>query len=173
MEINKLENIILIGFMGTGKTTIAKNISEKYNMQAMDIDNIIEKQEGRLINDIFLNEGEKYFRNIETNILKNLNGKKNIVVACGGGIVLKDENINYLKLCGRVVLLKSTAKTIYNRIKNCNMRPILNNNMNIDFIENMIKKRNNSYLKASDIIVINENKSIDEVTKEVISKVKN
>lgn len=173
MATNKLENIILIGYMGTGKTTIAKNISEKLNMQAIDIDSIIEKQEGRLINDIFLNAGEKYFRNMETDILKKLKGKNNIVVACGGGIVLKDENINYLKLCGRVVLLKSTAKTIYNRIKNCNMRPILNNNMNIEFIENMIKKRNNNYMKAKDIVVINEDKSIDEVTKEIIRKVIN
>lgn len=170
MKKNKPNNIILIGYMGTGKTTIANYIGLTKKLDIIDIDRIIEKNEGMLIKNIFLYKGEKYFRDRETEVLKSLKGKSDTIVSCGGGIILRDENINYIRSYGKVVLLKSTPITVYNRIKDCNKRPLLNNNMDIDFINNMMHKRNKNYMKAADIVIYNEEKTIDAVAMEIIVK---
>lgn len=163
------DNIFLIGYMGTGKTSVAKCIGSCFDMTILDIDSIIEEREDLCINDIFERKGEKYFRTIEAHVLQSLEGRTNIVVSCGGGIIIKEENIKCLKGFGKVVLLNSSASTIYNRIRNCSKRPLLNKNMSIDFIENMLKNRYKKYLQAADIIIDNENKSINEISKEIIA----
>ena len=165
-----LRNIYLIGYMGTGKTTVASGIANLLGMTAIDMDSAIEEKEDMTINDIFTEKGEKYFRDAETQTLQSLEHKKNIVVSCGGGIVLKEENTRYLKKFGKVVLLNSTAETIYDRVKICDKRPLLNNNMSIDFIENMMKNRFEKYVQTADIIINNEKKSVDDVVKEIVDK---
>ena len=111
------------------------------------------------------------FRKCETKALMQLSDEKNIVISCGGGIVLKDENIEIMKKQGKVVLLTATPEVIYDRVKNSNTRPILNENMSIEYIANLIENRKDKYLKAADIIVDTDNKSLEEICEEIINNI--
>ena len=86
-------NIVLIGFMGTGKSTIAKHLSRRYGMEIVEMDREIEEREGMRIPEIFEQKGEKYFRECETNLLKEIQNYSNKIISCGGGAVLREENI--------------------------------------------------------------------------------
>ncbi len=166
------KNIMLIGYMGTGKTTVSHILSEKLSLEAVDTDKLIIEREGKNISDIFNECGEDYFRNLETNILQEVMEKENIIVSCGGGIVLKEENINYLKR-GLVILLTATPETIYERIKSDRGRPLLNNNMNIEYIHQMLKGRLSNYLKTADVIIETDGKNLDEISLEILLYIKN
>ena len=167
----KNTNIILIGFMGTGKTSVSSKLSKMLNIKKIDTDELIELQENMTIDKIFSNYGENYFRKCETKALMQLSDEKNIVISCGGGIVLKDENIEIMKKQGKVVLLTATPEVIYDRVKNSNTRPILNENMSIEYIANLIENRKDKYLKAADIIVDTDNKSLEEICEEIINNI--
>ncbi len=121
----KYKNIILTGMMGSGKTTVGKELAALLNCNFIDLDEIIEKKYGK-ISDIFAQKGEAYFREAETQELKNLKEKEKFVLSTGGGIILKDENIEILKKIGQVFYLSAKSETIYGRIKNQNHRPLLN-----------------------------------------------
>ncbi|MBI5207500.1 MAG: shikimate kinase, partial [Candidatus Firestonebacteria bacterium] len=111
-------NIILIGFMGTGKSSIGKLLAKKKNKQFVDIDEEIEKSENLSITEIFNNYGEDYFRDLESKYLQRIiEQKKDCVIACGGGVVLKEKNINLLKKNSVVILLSAETEVIYNIIK--------------------------------------------------------
>jgi len=164
-----MNNISLIGYMGVGKSTVANCIGYLSEMTVIDIDNCIKEKENMSINQIFQMKGENYFRDIETYILETLQNKtNNTVISCGGGIILRDENITYLKKLGKIVLLECSAKTIYERIKNCDNRPILNKNMSISYIENMLESRFERYTQFADLIINVENKSVNDIAKEII-----
>lgn len=161
-------NIILIGFMGAGKTTVSGYLSKILGMERIEIDDLIAAKEGMCIANIFKKYGEEYFRNCESNTLKELQKKNNLVVSCGGGIVLRDENIINMKKLGSVVLLTATPETTYERVKDSSERPILNNNMNIEFISGLMEKRRERYLKAADIIISTDNKTIEQICEEIV-----
>ena len=109
--------------MGSGKSTVGKSLSEKLKNSFIDIDQEIEKREKKTINEIFKIKGEKYFRNIESKILIEC---KNEIVSCGGGIILKKKNRNFLKDNGFNIHLKCSINTIIKRIENTSSRPLLN-----------------------------------------------
>ena len=94
--------------------------------------------------------------------------KNNKIISCGGGIVLRDENIDLMKKQGKIVLLTASPQTIYERVKSSTERPILNNNMNVEFISSLMKKREEKYLKTADIIINTDDKNIKEVSDEII-----
>ena len=98
-------NIALIGFMGTGKSTLSKYLKEKYGMDIVEMDQEIADQEGMSIPDIFAAHGEEYFRNLETALLVRLQSRKNTVISCGGGVAMREENVRELKKNGYIVLL--------------------------------------------------------------------
>lgn len=168
----KSNNIILIGFMGTGKSSVSEKLSEILKMKKIDTDQCIEVKENKTIDNIFSDYGEDYFRQCEKDILIDLHIEKNAIISCGGGIVLKDENIELMKKMGRVVLLTATPKTIYERVKHSTNRPILNKNMNEEYITNLIEKRKNQYLKAADIIINTDSRSINEICEDIINNIK-
>lgn len=165
-----MNNIIIIGFMGVGKTTVSSALSQMIGMDLLVIDDLIVEKEGMSISKIFKEYGEEYFRNSETNTLQDLQASERIVISTGGGIVLRDINIDYMKNLGTVVLLTASVATIYERVKDSVERPILKNNMNTEFISSLLEKRKARYEKAADIIVNTDNKSVEEVCKEIISK---
>ena len=121
----EFKNVILTGMMGSGKTTVGKELATILNYNFVDLDEIIENKYGK-ITDIFSQKGEKYFREIETQELKNFENQSNFVLSTGGGVILKDENIKILKDLGQVFYLSAKSETIYNRIKNQKHRPLLN-----------------------------------------------
>jgi len=118
-------NIILIGFMGSGKSTIGRLLAKALKMNFLDTDELIEKTEGRKIAQIFKKDGENYFRDLETEVLKTLGDYDNFVLATGGGMVLREENAALLKLMGPRILLWAEARVIYDRIKTQAHRPLL------------------------------------------------
>ena len=158
--------------MGVGKTTVSDYLSMILNRSKIEIDKYIEEKENMTISQIFEKYGEEYFRNCETDVLKELNQKNNKIISCGGGIVLREENIELMKKQGQIILLTASPKTIYERVKDSKERPILNNNMNVEFISSLMKKRDEKYLKAADIIINTDNKDIKEVSEEIIKKIR-
>ena len=163
-------NIMLIGFMGTGKTTVSKRLSEDLHIAEVDMDAYIVEHEQKSIADIFAEVNEEGFRMIETQCLIEIQKETGRIVSCGGGAVLKDENVEYMKKDGVIVLLTATPETVYNRVKDNNDRPILNGNMNIPYIEQLMNKRKDRYLEVADIIVETDNKSVEEIFRKIQSK---
>lgn len=165
-------NIFLIGFMGTGKSTVSNIMNELYDMEIVEMDEIISKRNNMSISKIFETHGEEYFRNEETNLLKEIGEKKNVIVSCGGGVALREVNVLEMKKSGKIVLLTADAKTILERVKNSHDRPLLENNKNEEFINSMLEKRKPLYEKAADIIVNTDNKNINEICDEIIRKLR-
>ncbi len=163
-------NIMLIGFMGAGKTTVSTRLSKDMSLPEIDMDAYIVKSKNMKISEIFDKYGEEGFRTIETECLIEIMKNKGNIVSCGGGAVLKDENVEHMKENGVIVLLTAKPQTIYERVKNSNDRPILNGNMNIEFIEQLMNKRKSRYLEVADIIIETDNKSIADISKEIQSK---
>ncbi len=163
-------NIVLIGFMGTGKTSISKVLSQLLEMEYIDTDSMIEKKMNMCIGEIFDRYGEEKFREVETEIIEEVMKEKHKIISCGGGVLLKEENISFLKKNGKIVLLETSAEVIYQRLKNDETRPLLRNNMSQEHIGNMLEKRKKVYISASDIKVKTDDKDINDITMEIIDK---
>jgi len=160
-------NIFLIGFMGTGKSTIASAFSEKYMMKAVEMDETIAQREGMSIPDIFAKYGEEYFRNQETVFLKEIKEMKNRIVSCGGGAVLREENVSIMRGCGRIVLLTASPEEIFRRVKNDNGRPLLKGRKSPEEIAKLLEGRRIKYENAADIIVCTDGKSKEEICEQI------
>lgn len=169
MKMSRKKNIALIGFMGTGKSTVARELSKKLNMKFVEMDKLIEEREGMKITEIFESKGEEYFRSCETEVLEELSNRKNIIISCGGGIVLKSHNREVLKSCSTVFLLRATSETILERVRYSKNRPILSGNMNSTFIYGLMKKREAMYNSSADVIIDTDDKSIHDICRKIQS----
>ena len=163
-------NIVLIGFMGAGKTTISDYLSTMFDMDIVEMDQVIAEREEMSISDIFATYGEEYFRDLETNLLIEMQSHKNAVISCGGGAALRERNVAEMKKNGRVVLLTATPETIYERVKDSNDRPVLNGRKNVKGISELMEQRREKYEAAADVVIQTDNKSILEISEELISK---
>ncbi len=161
-------NILLIGFMGTGKSTVSDYLSTLFSMEVVEMDQIISEREGMSISDIFELHGEEYFRDAETNLLIELQDKKNVVVSCGGGVPMRDRNVVEMKKNGKVVLLTASPETILERLKDDHSRPLLENNKNIEFISQLMEKRRSRYESVADIVINTDGKSKLDICEELI-----
>lgn len=164
------KNILLIGFMGTGKSTVSAQLKKMLGMKEIDTDALIVEQEGMTISDIFAQKGEEAFRNMETDLLRRLKDEKNLIVSCGGGMALRDENATIMKEAGTVVWLTATPETILKRVKNDDSRPLLRGNKNVEFIGDLLEKRRPKYEAASDISVETDGRSVQDICEEIISR---
>lgn len=163
-------NLVFIGFMGVGKSTIASKISKFLNREIIDIDKKIIEKTNMEISDIFNQFGEEYFRNIESNIISEISTKKDVIISCGGGSVIREKNISLLKENGIIIRLTANPHTIFNRVRKSNSRPILKNNMNEQFISSLMEKRDLIYKNAADITISTDYKSIKEISDECINE---
>lgn len=163
-------NIVLIGFMGSGKSTISRALSKVFAMEVIEMDQVIADREGMSISEIFEVHGEEYFRNLETELLRELQNHKGVVISCGGGVPMRDENVVEMKKNGKVVLLTASAETILDRVKNNHDRPLLENNKTVTFISDLMKKRKDKYEAAADIIIQTDDKSEFEICEEIIRR---
>lgn len=146
------KNIILCGFMGSGKTVTGKSLANRLNMDFIDIDTFIEEQEKTSINDIFEKKGEEYFRSLETKAAITLGNLQNTVISCGGGTVLKQENLTALKQNGDLFYLSVTPETVIKRLKNNSSRPLLAENKE-EKIKTLLKNRLPFYKAAADYVI--------------------
>ena len=145
-----MKNIVLIGMPACGKSTIGYWLSKKIGYPLLDTDKYLEEKENRIISDIFSNEGEEYFRNLETKYLKELSGKEGTIISTGGGAVKKKENIDILKKNGIIIFLNREINDISK--ENHKHRPLL---QDINNIQKLYDERIDLYKKYSDIIIKN------------------
>lgn len=165
-----MNNIALIGMMGSGKTTIGKILSQKLNKDYYSSDKYIEKIENRTISEIFEVSGEKYFREVEIKIIKELSTKDNIVLATGGGIVLNKENIqNLIKNNFLIIFLNRDINEIIKDIDTTN-RPLLKESINK--LYTIYEKRELLYRNYCNIMIRN-NSSIEIAVDKIINEIKN
>lgn len=164
------QNLILIGFMGTGKTTLANYLGERFAMDVVEMDAEIETQVGMSIEKIFSECGEERFRQLETELLEQLQTREHVVISCGGGIVLREENIEKLKKQGKVVLLTASPEEILDRVREDKGRPLLDGKKNKEWISQMLEEREDKYKKAADVIVNTDKKEILQICEEMIRK---
>lgn len=166
------KHIFLIGFMGSGKSTVAKYLSSAYQMKQIEMDEQIEKNEGRSISSIFEKEGEEYFRTLETELLKSLDPRETFVVSCGGGAAVKEENVREMKEKGRIILLSAQPETVYVRVKNSHNRPLLEGNMNVSYIKELMDKRQKLYERAADFQVKTDGRTAEDIGEEIIKQIR-
>ncbi|MFA5931660.1 MAG: shikimate kinase [archaeon] len=165
-----MEKLFLIGYRGTGKTTLGKKVSNKLGYEFIDLDELIVKNAKKTIPEIFSTQGESAFREYETNALKQVLEKEKIIVACGGGIITKDENIELMKKNGVVCLLTASPHTIFKRIYTDRNRPALTNKNPLEEIIFMLEKRKSAYEKAKDFEVTTERGKKSEQLEKIITK---
>jgi shikimate kinase len=161
-------NIILIGFMGSGKTTIGHLLARELKMNFLDTDELIQKTDGRTINEIFKNEGEVYFRELETEVIKTLQDYDHFVLSTGGGIVLRAENVALLKTMGPVILLWADAEVVFERVKNEKHRPLLNVADPKAEMVKILESRELIYNRAADYKVDTSKMTPQAAAKEII-----
>lgn len=161
-------NIMLIGFMGVGKSTISARLKELLSVEAVEMDALIAEKAGMTIAEIFEKYGEEYFRDMETQVIRELGKQTNLLVSCGGGAVLRAENVRLMREGGKIVLLTASPETIYERVKDSKERPILNEDMSVAYIEKLMERRREKYEAAADLAVSTDGKTVDELCMEVI-----
>ena len=163
-------NIVLIGFMGAGKTTVSDYLSTMFDMDIIEMDQEITDREEMSIPDIFATYGEEYFRDLETSLLVELQDRKNVIISCGGGTALRENNVAEMKKNGRVVLLTASPETIYERVKDSDDRPVLKGRKNVDGIAELMEQRREKYEAAADIVVQTDHKTVLQVCEELVRR---
>ncbi|MEA2015618.1 MAG: shikimate kinase [Actinomycetota bacterium] len=164
------ENISLIGFMGSGKSTVGKVLAGRIGFIFIDLDRIIELEMGIEIKDIFKNYGEKYFRNLESKVIEKVYKNKNCVFACGGGAVQRKKNVDILRKNSRVVYLNVSPEISLSRLKDVKDRPLINVDNREDIIRKMIKRRDMLYRESADIVVDNNGEDTRKTSKEILTR---
>lgn len=158
-------NIVLIGFMGAGKTVIGKNLAKRLHFSFLDMDQVIETEQGMAITSIFRQYGELYFRKLEKEKAKALAQEKNAVIATGGGIVLDAVNMTHLRKRGLIIYLKASENTLKHRLQNQRaQRPLLREKNWTEKFASLYGYRYNLYESFAQYVVETDHKSIDEVS---------
>jgi shikimate kinase len=166
--------IALIGFMGTGKTAVGRRLAEKLGKEFIELDALIEKKAGKPIPEIFHKEGEIRFRELEIAVTRETAGRKNVVIACGGGIVLNKINVDRLKQECVIVCLESSPSMILKRTSDDkDGRPLLAVADRLPKIKEMLTYRRPYYRRAAEITVSTSRMSIDSVVDKIIEELKN
>ena len=161
-----MKNIILVGFMGTGKSVVGKLLAKKLNRDFVELDDKIEAKEKMPIKDIFEKKGEPYFRLVEKEVVREASQLKNKVISAGGGAIVDEENFKNLKSSGAIICLKASPKTILKRTKNLKTRPLLNVPDPKKRIEELLQKREPYYSKA-DFSIETDNISIEQIVERI------
>ena len=164
------KNIILTGFMGTGKTTIGQLLAKKTGYQFVDTDALIEKQIGQTIADFFATQGEKVFRQLETDVVKKLAKESDLVIATGGGLVLNPENVALLEQTGTIFCLTASTEDILKRIsQQHHIRPLLQEDNPLKKIKVLLQQRNPIYSQFKQIPT--SKLSLEEVIESILSSI--
>lgn len=163
-----MDNIILIGFMGCGKSSVGMRLSYHKRMVFLDTDKLIEKAQGREIADIFAEEGEDCFRDMETSLLAEMIGKEHErIISTGGGLPVREKNRPLLKSLGTVVYLKAKPETIYERVKGDTKRPLLRTASPFEKIKALLSEREDAYMEAADAVIEVDGKDFAAIIKEI------
>ena len=164
MKPDKNRNIILIGYMGSGKSTVGRKAAKAVEYNCLDTDALIEKEEGMTISKLFEEKGEPYFREKETETIRKLIAEpKGNIIATGGGLPMKEGNAELLKELGTVIYLKAETDTLMKRLSGDNARPLLKNGDLREKIETMLAIRGPVYEACADLVLQTDNMSFYEI----------
>ena len=145
-------NLLLVGMMGGGKTTIGRQLAMRLGYHFIDMDEQIENDQNCSISEIFIQQGEEFFRRLETDLLKKLLQVQNTVVATGGGVVVTEGNLDLMKRIGTIIYLKTSVDEIIERVKNTLHRPLLQNENTEERIHLLLQHRTPLYEQADQIV---------------------
>jgi len=160
------KNIVLIGLMGSGKTTLGKHLAEKSGMEFIDTDELIVQKAGKSIAKIFEDKGQVHFRDLESEVIEEVSLKLDCVISTGGGAVLRDENVENLKKNGILFYLEASANTLWERIKDDSSRPLLQGEDPKSTLAKILEGRETLY-KQADFTVSTET-SLEEVAAQIL-----
>lgn len=163
-------NIVLIGFMGAGKSTVSELLRTKYGMERIEMDALIEERENMSISKIFETKGEPCFRDLETSLLIELQDRSNAVISCGGGVPMRERNVAEMKKNGRVVLLTARPETILERVRDSHDRPLLEHKKTVEDISDLMAARREKYRAAADLIIETDGKTGEEICRELVEQ---
>jgi shikimate kinase len=164
-------NLILCGMMGAGKTTVAKALAKLTGYQSYDTDAEIVKKHGN-ISDIFARFGEEYFRDLETQTVKELVNEQNAIISVGGGLVLRQENVEILKKTGKIVYLRASLDTLTKRLQGDTARPLLQDEKESlqSKLTRLLNARGDIYEKAADLVLDVDDKTPQEIARQLLEK---
>ena len=166
-------NVALIGFMGAGKTVVGEALAKKLNKEFVELDSLIERKAGKSITEIFQHDGEIAFRELEIEVTKEVAKGKNLVIACGGGLVLNKINIDRLRNESIIVYLTASPRVILKRIlNNGEERPLLKTPNKALGIQELLKFRKPFYKRAANMEINTSKLAINSVAEQIISKLK-
>ena len=166
-------SIVLIGFMSTGKTVVGKALADRLGKEFIELDSLIEQKAGKTIPEIFQQDGEIAFRELEIEAAKGVSGKKNAVIACGGGVVLNKINIDRLRKESLIFYLTATPEVILKRTSgDKNERPLLKTADKVARIEELLRFRKPFYERAADVSIDTSKLDVNSVVEQIISKVR-
>jgi len=165
--VPEINNIYLIGMMGSGKTVTGKILADILNDEFVDLDAEIQKKEKRTIPEIFVGSGEPYFRDVESSVLEHFSKQTHQVIATGGGIVLREKNVQCMKKTGMIVLLKASAESLWQRVRYAKDRPLLNKPDPFGTLRQILNDRESFYENACHFSVLTDGKIADDIAREV------
>jgi shikimate kinase len=169
--VTRSNNIILIGPMGAGKTTIGRQLAKKLSLRFYDSDHEIEKRTGVKISLIFEIEGEEGFRRRETQVIRELSQMNNIVLSTGGGAVTQAENREVLNSNGYIIYLKSSPEMLFKRTADDKRRPLLQGDNRLEQIKKILSEREPVYIEMADEIINSEKMSIKQIIQKIFEQI--
>ena len=164
-------SLFLIGFMGTGKSSVAAALGNALKREVLEMDQCISEQEKMTIPEIFAQKGEAYFRQCETQLLRDCANREPQVVSCGGGVSMRQENVEAMRACGTVVLLTARPEVILERVKDDHNRPLLEGHKDVPYISGLMEQRRPHYEAAADLTVDTSDLTIQEVCREILERI--
>ncbi|MGD0744613.1 MAG: shikimate kinase [Verrucomicrobiota bacterium] len=167
----RIVNLALIGFMGTGKTSVGRLVADQLRFDYLDTDELIQSRTGRTINDIFARDGEAAFRELEQQVTGELSTRKRTLIATGGGLPTRPANLDSLKKHALVVCLWASPEKIWERVKNQTHRPLLHGPDPQKKIRDLLAAREQFYRQA-DVLINTDIRSVREVVQQVVHQFK-
>ncbi len=166
-----MKNIVLTGFMGTGKTAVGRYLAKRLGFAYLDIDREIERVSQKTITEIFKTQGEEAFRDLESEVIGAASLLSNTVISTGGGAVIRQDNVSKLREKGIIVCLDASAETVFERVKNNKDRPLLNTDDPLQRIRELMAERKVYYQRA-DFIVNTEGLSPAQVVDNILKLIR-
>ena len=166
-------NIALIGFMATGKSAVGRIVAGKLNREFVEMDDLVEQKAGKSIPEIFEQDGEIAFRELEIEVTREVSAGKNLVIACGGGVVLNKINVDRLKQGSIIVYLTASPEVILERVSGeGETRPLLNTTDKMGEIRELLSFRKPFYERAADITIDTDNLDVEAVAEQILNRLK-
>lgn len=171
MPFPKECNIVLVGFMGTGKTVVGQRLAKMLGREFQDLDTLIEEETQMSIAQIFSRHGESYFRKLEAEMVARVSREKGFIISTGGGVMLREENVRNLKSNGILIALTASPEVILQRLAGKEDRPLLQGDDRQQKVEELLRRREPYYQKA-DYLIDTTGRTVEEVVREIFSFLK-